>query len=86
MIELRNDGCFIYPFIMNTISLMLYGKGHTFVITGDHIDDTLYAILLEYAYVTGNRLFFARNTDEVVKTYQAFHGENEITYYIITIS
>ena len=86
VIELRNDGCFIYPFIMNTISLMLYGKGHTFVITGDHIDDTLYAILLEYAYVTGNRLFFARNTDEVVKVYQAFHGENEITYYIITIS
>lgn len=86
VIKMTNNGNFVYPFFMSTIAIMSYAKDHTFVITDNHVDDSMYAIFLEYALRTGNRLCFARNDDEVWKTFLNFHNKGEETYYIIGYS
>ncbi len=86
VVKLTNNGNFVYPFFMSTISLMSYTKDHTFVMTDKHVDDSMYAIFLEYALRTGNRLCFARNDDEVWYTFLNFRNKGEETYYIIGYS
>lgn len=86
VIQITNGGEFVYPFMMSVISLMAYTKNRTFIISDTHIDDTMYAIFLEYAFMTGNRLCFARDHDEIWKAYENFHNLGEPTYYIIGYS
>ena len=83
VIKIINDGNFVYPMMMSVISLMSFTKNHTFIFTEKHVDDTMFAIFLEYAYKTGNRVCFARNDWEVWRTFENFHNLGESTYYII---
>ena len=86
VIKLTNEGSFVYPFFMSVISIMSYARDHTFIFMDKHIDDAMYTIFLEYAFRTGNRACFARNEDEVWKTFLNFHNKGEDTYYIIGYS
>lgn len=86
VIKLTNGGEFVYPFIMSTISLMCYGSGRTFVFADSHIDDAMYAIFLEYSLITGNKICFVRNDNEMWRAYEIHHKWNEPTYYIIGYS
>jgi hypothetical protein len=57
----------------------------TYILTDEHIDDSLFTVLLECAYHTGNRLVFCNNHSEIWNTFLKYKKENEGTYYIITI-
>lgn len=86
VIKLTNEGDFVYPFIVSTISLMCFTTGHTFIFQDKHIDDTMYAIFLEYALRTGNKVCYVRNDDEVWTAFLNNRKFNEPTYYIIGYS
>ena len=86
VIQLTNNGEFVYPFLINAIAIMQYTTDHTFIITDPHIDDAFYTILLEFALRTGNKLCYARNQGEVWTAYVNHHKYGEPTFYIIGYS
>lgn len=86
VIKLNNEGDFVYPFIVSVISLMSFTTGHTFVFQDAHIDDTMYAIFLEYAMRTGNKICYVRDDDEMWKAFINNRKFGEPTYYIIGYS
>ncbi len=85
VINVRCNGEFTYPFFTEMMDVLKAVKDHTFVVSDSFIDDTLYNIMLEYAYLTGNRLVYARNDAEIWMAFEKFHKKN-YTYYIITFN
>lgn len=67
-----NSSKHIYSLIVQFISLMRNITGYTFILSDDHIDDSIFAIFLEYGIQTGNRVVFARNQDEVYRAFRKY--------------
>ena len=67
-----NSSKHIYSLIIQFISLMRNISGYTFILSDDHIDDSIFAIFLEYGIQTGNRVVFARNQDEVYRAFRKY--------------
>lgn len=59
VIEVYTTESNIYYLMGFTISCMKNTTNHTFMVTGDNIDDNTYNILFEYGWITGNRVIFA---------------------------
>lgn len=85
VISVRCNGEFTYPFFTELMDVMRSVTDHTFIISDSSIDDTLFNIMLEYGYVTGNRVVYARDDAEIWMAYEKFHKKN-YTYYIITFN
>ena len=83
VIEVNNSSKQVYALTTQLISMMKATTDHTFVLTDDHIDDTLFAIFLEYAIITGNRIVFARNAHEVWMAFLRYSQKE--TYYILDL-
>ena len=83
VIEVKNSSKQVYALTTQLISMMKATTDHTFVLTDDHIDDTLFAIFLEYAIITGNRIVFARNAHEVWMAFLRYSQKE--TYYILDL-
>ena len=81
--SIRTDGEFVYPLITEMMDIFQKVTGYTFLFSDQAIDDTLFTILLEYGYATGNRVLFCKDPNEMWKAYQKF-GKKNCTYYIIT--
>ena len=83
VIQVKHDG-FIYAFVKGLSNLMEQTTGHTFVISDEtEIDDTLFAICLENAFKTGNRLVYCKRED-LWKTFLKYRDGRNNTYYILT--
>ena len=82
VISVRTEGEFTYPLFSEMMGIFSKTKGNTYVFSDPAIDDTLYTILLEYGYYTGNRVVFCP-PDKIWDAYLKFHKKN-ISYYIIT--
>lgn len=83
VIEVSNDSKIIYSLVLTIVSMMKCCTDHTFIVTDNTVDDTLYGMLLECAFYTGNRVVFAKNRDEVWRAFLKYNNKNENTYYII---
>ena len=83
VIAIRSAGPFTYPLFTELMNIFQKTTDHTFLFADDVIDDTLFTILLEYAYATGNRVMYCKNDDELWKAYLKFGKKND-SYYIIT--
>lgn len=84
VINVINGNKNVYAFIVELTELMDSTTDHAFVISDEHITDDLFDILLEYAFVTGNKLVYAKDDNEKWQAYLKFnHGEN--TYYILNL-
>lgn len=83
VIHFINESQLIYSLIVTLTSVMKVTKNHTYIISDEHIDDTLFGILLECAYHTNNKLVFCRNEEEILMTFNKYKKENEETYYIV---
>lgn len=53
--------------------------------SSEHIDDTMFAIFLEYAIQTGNHVVYARNQDEVWRAYLKYNNGVGETYFIMDL-
>jgi hypothetical protein len=82
VILIGNPNQHIYAFLINAIQMIQQGKGHTFVIQDEHIDDTTFNLLLEIAIRTGNRLVWANNFDDVWRAYLRYNKGKNYTYFI----
>lgn len=85
VIQFSNPNKLVYSLILSLTSLMKVTTDKTYILTDEHIDDSLFTVLLECAYHTGNRLVFCNNHSEIWNTFLKYKKENEGTYYIITI-
>lgn len=85
VIQFNNSDKQIYALYSQFMKVLSVTTNHTFVFTEKHIDDSLFAIFLEYAYVTGNRVVYARNQEEVWLAYLKYSNKNAGTYYIIDL-
>lgn len=83
VIKIANEGNFIYSLVIDAVCLMKVTTDHTFVFDANEVDDTLFTMLLECGFYTGNRVVCARNDNEVWSAFLKYHKENEGTYYII---
>ena len=83
VIEVKNSSKQVYALTVQLISMMKATTDHTFILTDDHIDDTLFAIFLEYAIITGNRVVFARNGYEVWMAFLRYSQKEN--YYILDL-
>ena len=82
VILVKTSGEFLYPLLTEIMDIMKNTKGNTYVFNDECIDDATFAILLEYGYITGNRVVYCKNDDDVWKAYLKF-GKKNITYYVI---
>lgn len=59
-----------YPTAVRTMFMMSLTEGMTFIIKDEHnlISDELYNTMLEAAFVTNNKITYAKTQDEVIKT------------------
>jgi hypothetical protein len=62
---------------------MLQSEGHTFIVKDEHIDDTAYNFLLEFALKTNNKLVWANNNDELWLAYLKYNKGKNFTYYVL---
>ena len=85
VIQFNNSTKQVYALMTQVISVMNCVKGHTFVFTEEHIDDTMFAIFLEYAIQTGNHVVYARNQDEVWRAYLKYNNGVGETYFIMDL-
>jgi len=85
VIQFNNSDKQVYALYSQFMSILNATTNHTYVFTDEHIDDSLFAIFLEYGYVTGNRVIYARNQDEVWRAYLKYSNRNAGTYYIIDL-
>lgn len=83
VINIRSSGEFTYPLFTELMDILEMVTDHTFIISDEIIDDTLYNIILEYCYLTGNRLVYCKNNSEIWMAFEKYHKKN-YTYYIIT--
>lgn len=83
VISVKNSGEFAYPMFTEIMDMFENVTDHTFIFSDESVDDTLFAILLEYGYRTGNRVVFCKNDDEIWGTYLTYHKKN-VTYYIVS--
>lgn len=82
VLSIRTAGEFTYPMITEIMDIFQKTSGHTFLFTDDSINDTLFTIMLEYGYATGNRVLFCRNNSEIWNAYLKY-GNGNTSYYII---
>ena len=80
---LLNEGCYIGGFLVQAFHIMKQTTQHTFVFGGDHIDDTTFNIIFEYALKTGNRAVWANSYDDVWMAYLKYNKGKNDTYYIL---
>ncbi len=85
VINVRCNGEFTYPFFTEIMDILRAVTDHTFIVSDAAIDDTLFNIILEYGYRTGNRVVYCKDDNEIWMAYEKFHKKN-ITYYIITFN
>lgn len=85
VINIRTSGEFTYPLFTEIMDVFKHVTDHTFIVSDDVIDDTLFTIILEYGYATGNRVLYCKNDAEIWMAYEKYHKKN-CTYYIITFS
>ena len=83
VILIRSEGEFIYPLFTEMMDIFQKLTNHTFLFTDKAIDDTMFNILLEYAYATGNRAIFCKNQQEIWSAYEKY-GKLAYTYFVIT--
>ena len=80
VIEVYTTESNIYYLMGFTISCMKNTTNHTFMVTGDNIDDNTYNILFEYGWITGNRVIFA-NEGMQWNCYLKYNQGASGTYY-----
>lgn len=85
VIKITNIEENIYGFLLGMYRLLRVTKGTTFVIYGDHIDDTVYNMVFECGLKTGNRVLFGRTDEDMWRAYFMYRGENNDTYYILDL-
>jgi hypothetical protein len=84
VINTLNSNKQVYAFIVELFELMSSTTDHTFVLSELHFTDELFNLCFEYAFETGNRVVYARGTDELWQAYLKYnHGEE--TYYILDL-
>lgn len=83
VIHFINESKLIYALILTLTSVMKVTTDHTYILSDKHIDDSLFTILLECAYQTGNRLIYCRDQEEVFRAFNKYKKENENNYYIV---
>lgn len=85
VIQFNNSDKQVYALYTQFMKILASTTNHTFVFTNEHIDDSLFAIFLEYGFETGNRVVYARNQDEVWYAYLKYSNKSAGTYYIIDL-
>ena len=61
-----SDVCFSYFLISFVQKIMSYAKGVTFLFAhNEEIDDTMFDMFVEFAYITGNRAVYCFDEDEI---------------------
>jgi len=80
------DTTFLYSIYIEAICLMKCTTNHTFIFNDDQVDDSLFTLLLECAFYTGNRVVCARDKNEVWNAFLKYRNKNESTYYIVYLS
>ena len=83
VIHLVNPSKYMCAYMVYAYDLMSRTKGHTFIISGEHIDDTVYNMLLEYGLNTDNRVVWANSDDDVWRAYCKYTDGRSDTYYIL---
>lgn len=80
---LLNDSKYICSYMVGAFRLMSRTSGKTFILKGDHIDDTVYNTLLEYALNTNNNVVWANTEEDVWRAYHKYNNGECDTYYIM---
>ena len=86
ILQIYNTSHCIYTLIVVLSSFFKKVKGHTFILTIEHLDDTTYNLLFELAIRTGNNVVFSKDDKDCINTifYKYSTGKTNC-YYIIDV-
>jgi len=83
VIHLTNSNKHIYALLMNAFRLMYCTTEHVFCFSDEHIDDTVFNILLEFGIKTGNKVVWTPTHNDVWRTYLKYNTGKNYTYFIL---
>ena len=81
IIEIAHDKFSNYGVVSYVLYLMGHVTGKVILFKGLDTDDFLFTTLLEHAFVTGNRIIYCKNDDEVIMAFDKYSKETGDTYY-----
>lgn len=81
--HITNSNKHIYALMLGLFKMMYKLKGKTFILTDEHIDDTLFNLFLEMGFKTGNKVVWAYNHNDIWNCYLKYNKGTAGTYYII---
>lgn len=83
MIELMSTTNNVYSIILHAFAFMRYYTNHIIVIKNNSIDDTTFANILEYGLITGNRVCFAFDDNDLNRIFlNKTTWNNSLFYYM----
>lgn len=85
VIMFTNKSKWVYGYLLGVLRALYSTTNHTFLITGEHIDDTMYNFFLEMGFKTGNKVVWVNNYDEAWFSYLKYSKKEQGTYYIINL-
>lgn len=80
IIELANEKCSAYGFVSMVLYIMSQVTGKIIFIKSKKVDDFLFAILLENAFATGNRVIYCKDDGEINKAFLKYRANNDDVY------
>lgn len=83
VIHLKCERTLVYALLITAISCMKAIKNHTFIFSGEYMDDSLFTYLLECGFHTENNVVFCFDETRIWNIFLKYHNKNENTYYII---
>lgn len=83
MIHLFSSSRNIYGIFIQLFSLMRYYTDHLFVVSGEYIDDSTFALMLWYGMLTGNRVAFSFDQSDLERIFFEKTTWNKNLFYYI---
>ena len=83
IIHIVNSNQRVYALLMGAYNLMSRTTNHTFLFNNEHIDDTVFNMLFEYAIRTVNRAVWMNEDEDAWRAYEKYSDKRSETYYII---
>ena len=83
VIVVRSSDNNIYSLMLHVMSFMRYFTDHIIVVDNKLVDDALFNVFLEYAFITGNRVAYAFSQSDIDRTIRQKAKWNGSFYYYL---
>lgn len=82
VINVTNESHNIYGLIIGMYNVMSICTDYVFILSGDHIDDTVFNMILEYGIKTGNKVVWGETLEDKIAIGEKYSKYNDLFYNV----